>query len=167
MKRDTSTGSSDEVLGLAVGVFVTDIRPVELGAEQRSRMLDRVLALAPTTSPPDTVTRRAEEVPWIRVSPFIEMRVLVRDKALGSQTLMLRMRAGGQLPAHRHEQLEEFLVLEGECHIGTHRLGAGDVHVAQPGSWHDVVTTRTGVTVLIRGEYPDPVQRQGSGRAGG
>ena len=40
-------------------------------------------------------------------------------------------------------------MLEGECHIGTHRLAAGDVHLAQAGSWHEAVTTRTGVIVLL------------------
>jgi quercetin dioxygenase-like cupin family protein len=66
------------------------------------------------------------------------------------------------MPAHRHQQREEFLVLEGECHIGTHRLSTGDLHVAAPGSWHEATTTRTGVTVIISGEYPDPIQRQGA-----
>ena len=47
------------------------------------------------------------------------------------------MRPGGVIPAHRHQHEEECLVLEGECRIGTHRLVAGDVHVAAAGSWHE------------------------------
>ncbi len=47
-------------------------------------------------------------------------------------------------------------MLEGECQIGTHRLVAGDVHVATAGSWHESLTTRTGALVLVRGEYPHP-----------
>ena len=66
------------------------------------------------------------------------------------------MRPGGVVPAHRHERVEEFIVLEGECHIGTHKLVAGDVHIAAAGSWHEPVTTRSGVLVLLRGEYPHP-----------
>jgi uncharacterized cupin superfamily protein len=48
------------------------------------------------------------------------------------------------------------VVLEGECHIGTHLLRAGDAHSAAAGSAHEAVTTRTGVLVLLRGEYPYP-----------
>jgi len=160
MKRVPSKGASDEIPELPITELAAALAPVELSMAERTRMLDRVLALAPDTSPPATQTQRAADLPWTRVSPYIEMKVLRRDVDAGSQTLMLRMQAGGVLPAHRHEQLEEFLVLEGECHIGTHRLASGDVHVASPGSWHDAVTTRSSVTVLIRGEYPDPIQRQ-------
>jgi quercetin dioxygenase-like cupin family protein len=69
---------------------------------------------------------------------------------------LVRALPGASLPRHRHSQEEEFIVLEGECYIGTHHLRAGDAHFAAAGSWHDDVTTRTGVLVLIRGEYPAP-----------
>src|SRR5215475_6452018 len=160
MKRITSTDPSNELPELPVEELVTALAPAALSAEQRTRMLDRVLALTQDSSPPETHTQRATDLQWNRVSPLLEMKVLLRDAEAGFQTLMLRMQPGGIVPAHRHEQREEFLVLEGECHIGTHCLSAGDVHVAEPGSWHDAVTTRIGVTVLIRGEYPDPIQRQ-------
>jgi quercetin dioxygenase-like cupin family protein len=71
-------------------------------------------------------------------------------------TSLMRMRPGGVIPAHRHEREEEFIILEGECYIGTHRLVAGDVHIAAAGSWHEPVTTESGVVVLLRGEYPHP-----------
>jgi quercetin dioxygenase-like cupin family protein len=78
--------------------------------------------------------------------------VLERDSAARTQTVLLRVAPGGRYPGHRHSQEEEFIVLEGECHIGAHRLGTGDVHIAAPGSWHDDITTTTGVLVLVRGE---------------
>ena len=62
----------------------------------------------------------------------------------------MRMRPGGVIPAHRHEREEEFIILEGECYIGTHRLVAGDVHIAAAGSWHEPVTTESGVVVLLQ-----------------
>ena len=40
--------------------------------------------------------------------------------------------------------------------IGAHKLSAGDVHIAAAGSWHEQVSTRNGVLVLLRGEYPLP-----------
>ena len=132
------------------------VRPAELGADQRDRMRRRVLERAREQAPEGTRTLRAGEGEWIQVAPFVEVRELRRDEASGTHTSLMRMRPGGVVPAHRHEREEEFIILEGECQIGTHRLVAGDVHVAAAGSWHEPVTTRTGVLVLLRGEYPHP-----------
>jgi len=158
MTRKTAAAAGEtaefpaEPLLLAVG-------PVELSDAQRSRMRERVRALARDAAPPGTTTHRASPDAWQRLSPLIEMQVLRRDAAAGSQTVLLRVAAGGILPAHRHVAEEEFLVLEGECRVGTHRLGAGDMHVASAGSWHDDIATDGGVLILLRGEYPDPYER--------
>jgi quercetin dioxygenase-like cupin family protein len=132
------------------------LRPAELGAEQRERLRRRVLEQAREQSPEGTRTLRADEGAWIQIAPFVEVRELRRDEASGTHTSLMRMRPGGVVPAHRHAREEEFIVLEGECHIGTHKLVAGDVHIAAAGSWHEPVTTRSGVLVLLRGEYPHP-----------
>lgn len=84
------------------------------------------------------------------------MRELRWDEASGIYTSLLRMRPGGVIPAHRHEREEECIVLEGEVQIGTYQLSAGDVHIAAAGTWHEQVTTRKGVLVLLRGDDPRP-----------
>jgi quercetin dioxygenase-like cupin family protein len=118
------------------------VQPAELGAELRDRLRRRTL-------------REAEAI-WIEIAPFVEVRELRRDEVAGTHTSLMRMRPGGFVPGHRHEREEEFFVLEGECHIGTHKLVAGDVHIAPAGTVHEPVTTQTGVLVLLRGEYPHP-----------
>jgi hypothetical protein len=45
-------------------------------------------------------------------------------------------------------------VLAGEILIGSHRVGEGDLHVANPGAEHGDITTETGATVLVRSEIP-------------
>jgi quercetin dioxygenase-like cupin family protein len=136
--------------------FAAGMRPAELGSEQRERLRRRVLDLAREQPPEGTRTLRADEARWIQIAPFVEVRELQRDEIAGTHTSLMRMHPGGMVPAHRHAREEEFIVLEGECHIGTHRLVAGDVHIAAAGSWHEPVTTRNGVLVLLRGEYPHP-----------
>ena len=136
------------------------LRPAELGTEQRERLRRRVLDQAREQAPDGTRTLRSDDAIWIQIAPFVEIRELRRDEAAGTHTSLMRMRPGGTIPAHRHAREEEFIVLEGECHIGTHRLAAGDVHIAAAGSWHEPVTTRNGVLVLLRGEYPHPTPQR-------
>lgn len=132
------------------------LRPAELGIEQRERLRRRILERAREQAPEGTHTLRVDDSAWIQIAPFVEVRELRRDQAAGTHTSLMRMRPGGVIPAHRHAREEEFIVLEGECRIGTHKLVAGDVHIAAAGSWHEPVTTRSGVLVLLRGEYPHP-----------
>ena len=132
------------------------LRPAELGVEQRERLRRRILEQAREQAPEGTHTLRVDETAWIQIAPFVEIRELRRDEVSGTHTSLMRMRPGGVIPAHRHAREEEFIVLEGECQIGTHKLVAGDVHIAAAGSWHENVTTRNGVLVLLRGEFPHP-----------
>ena len=132
------------------------VQPAELGTELRDRMRRHTLELAREQAPEGTRTLHAADAVWIEVAPFVEVRELRRDEVADTHMSLVRMRPGGMVPAHRHECEEEFIVLEGECHIGTHRLVAGDVHIAPAGTVHEAVTTKTGVLVLLRGEYPHP-----------
>jgi quercetin dioxygenase-like cupin family protein len=129
-------------------------RPTELTASKRASLRKRMLDQARDTAPEGTRTLRANEGEWLDLDSHVQIRVLARDAAAGTQTVLLRVAAGGRFPGHRHTQEEEFIVLEGECNIGAHRLGTGDVHIASAGSWHDDITTRTGVLVMVRGEMP-------------
>ena len=128
-------------------------KTVELAAGRRDDLRRRVLETARDTAPDGTLTLRAAHAEWVPLDAHVQIRMLRRDVATRTQTLLMRVTPGGRLAGHRHSQEEEFIVLDGECHIGAHRLTMGDVHVAQAGSWHDDITTRTGVLVMIRGEY--------------
>lgn len=129
------------------------IAPAELSDEQRSSLRKRVLQRARDEAPAGTSTLRAADGQWIEWAPHIQMRILRRDAKTRYQMVLLRMQPGGVMPAHRHAREEEFIVLEGDCDIGSHRLQAGDIHLAAAGSWHPAITTQTGVLVLLRGEY--------------
>jgi quercetin dioxygenase-like cupin family protein len=153
--RPPSIDDSDLPLDLQEAL-ASAVQPAELGAGQRERMRRRVLDRASEQAPEGTRTLRAAHSAWIEVAPFIEVRELRRDEVAGTHMSLMRMRPGGVIPAHRHGTEEEFIVLEGECRIGSHQLRAGDVHIAASGSWHEPVTTQEGVLVLLRGEYPHP-----------
>ncbi len=136
------------------------VAPAELTDEQRNSLRTRTLQRARHETPEGTATLRAADTPWIECAPHIQMKVLRQDATTGYQIVLLNVQPGGVMPAHRHTREEEFIVLQGECHIGSHRLHAGDVHLAQAGSWHPAITTQTGVIVLVRGEYSPPTHRR-------
>jgi quercetin dioxygenase-like cupin family protein len=131
-----------------------DLRPVQLSDEQRARMRNRLRAN--TGLPAGMTTQRSAEGEWLSLNPLVEIKVLRVDADAGNQTVLLRAARGAVLPRHRHSREEEFIVLEGSCRIGALLLEAGDAHFAAAGSWHEDITTDTGVLVLVRGEYPAP-----------
>ena len=135
------------------------IAPAELTDDQRNSLRARVMCRARDEAPEGTATLRAADAQWIEWAPYIQMKALKQDARTGYQIVLLKMQPAGVMPAHRHTRDEEFIVLEGECSIGSHRLHAGDVHLAEAGSWHPAITTQTGVVVLLRGEYSPPVHR--------
>jgi quercetin dioxygenase-like cupin family protein len=132
------------------------LRPVQVDEERRARMRAKLRASIAGASPPGTATLRGEDGEWQALNPLVRITVLRVNVEAGNQTLLLRAEPGAVLPRHRHSREEEFIVLDGECHIGPLRLEAGDAHFAAAGTWHEDITTTTGVLVLVRGEYPAP-----------
>jgi anti-sigma factor ChrR (cupin superfamily) len=112
-------------------------------------MLKRVLAAIP---PPETRTVRAAAVAWNELAPGVTVRLLRVDHEAGNMTAYIRMAPGSMFGAHSHSQSEECLILEGEIFIGTHRLHAGDMHVAEAGTEHAKVSSPRGALMLVRGQ---------------
>ena len=107
------------------------VRPAELGAEQRDRCV-----VAPSSWPANSRRKVPARCEGARARgsdrAVAEVRELRRDEAAGTHTSLMRMRPGGTIPAHRHEREEEFIILEGECYIGTHRLVAATCTSRRP-----------------------------------
>lgn len=146
----------DEIEGVESRCFehiAKSIAPTVVSAEAQERLWARIRERVASPEPEGTATVRAAEAEWIALSPLVKFRRLRVDVEAGSQTVLVRAEPGGCVPRHRHSKDEELIVLEGECYIGDHHLRAGDANFASAGSWHDDLTTRTGVLVLVRGEY--------------
>jgi quercetin dioxygenase-like cupin family protein len=147
---------SEEPEGIDARCFeqvAASVAPSSVTAEMRERLWTQIRARVATLEPAGTTTARADGAEWIALSPLVRFRRLRLDIVAGSQTILVRAEPGGRLPRHQHHQDEEFIVLEGECQIGSHHLRAGDAHFAPAGSWHEEIVTQTGVLVLVRGEY--------------
>lgn len=148
--------SLDEADQLLFARLAEGLRPLPLSEAQRDRLRARLRVIPDEAAPAGTSTLRSSDGEWLPLNPLVQIKVLRVDAAAGNQTLLIRAAAGAVLPGHRHSRDEEFIVLEGQCRIGMRHLEAGDAHFTAAGSWHDDVTTDTGVLVLVRGEYPAP-----------
>jgi quercetin dioxygenase-like cupin family protein len=84
-------------------------------------------------------------MPWEGTSiKGVETKVLFRDAASGMVTVLVRMAPGTSYPHHRHAEVEESYVLEGDLTISGVEMKPGDYCRAVPGSVHTYINTRGG-----------------------
>jgi anti-sigma factor ChrR (cupin superfamily) len=95
------------------------------------------------------VSMHADEDGWQEWSDGILYKPLYVDEASGLMTSIVRMSPGTGLPRHQHLGVEQFLILEGDCHVHGERLGPGDYHRALGGTIHDTTYTDHGTTFLL------------------
>jgi quercetin dioxygenase-like cupin family protein len=135
------------------------LKPARLTLDERRASLDRVMRRIHAPPPPDTVTVRGDDIPWVRESPYRERKLLLRDWDRNEQTYLVRLSPGASSSPHSHAVQEIVWVIDGEIQIGDHVFRAGDLHIAAPGSHHAEFKTTTGALVLIRGHIPPDVPR--------
>jgi anti-sigma factor ChrR (cupin superfamily) len=86
---------------------------------------------------------------WIKAGEGIEYKTLHVDRQSRLVTSLVRMGPGTSLPMHRHQGVEQFFILEGDCNVHGERLGPGDFHRATPGSVHRDTYTVEGTLFLL------------------
>ncbi|ETX04216.1 MAG: hypothetical protein ETSY2_30040 [Candidatus Entotheonella gemina] len=122
----------------------------------RDRLMQRVAREASGASEPaasdapiDFVYIREHEGEWQALGPGISAKFLYTDPETKRHTAILRMAPGTYLPPHEHLAVEEFLVLQGDCHVAPDCvLRAGDYFRAPAGSHHDLTYTEEGTTFI-------------------
>jgi anti-sigma factor ChrR (cupin superfamily) len=132
--------------------LAASIAPTELSATARSRMASKIRERARNQPPEGTSTLRVEEGDWQMLAAGVTMKLLRIDHEAGNQTALVRFAAGSALNQHAHVQQEECFVLEGEIMIGSHVLRAGDMHIAAPGTEHEVIRSMPGALLLVRSD---------------
>jgi anti-sigma factor ChrR (cupin superfamily) len=101
---------------------------------------------------------RAGEGEWEpTAAPGVKARTLHVDPARRYVTMLIRMEPGASYPGHRHADIEECYVLEGDLRVGGERLGAGDYQRADARSCHGVQSTEKGCLLLIVSSQEDEI----------
>jgi quercetin dioxygenase-like cupin family protein len=115
----------------------------------RRRLLERV-----ADADSSHLTIASDEGEW---EPFLEgVWIKVLREHGGVLSYLLRLEPGAALPAHRHPQDEECVVLEGRLRVGTGvAIGPGGYHLAHGGALHATISSETGATIFLRGAVPE------------
>jgi anti-sigma factor ChrR (cupin superfamily) len=91
----------------------------------------------------------ADRMPWTRSKlPGVWTKTLFVDKKRGYRTSLVRLEPGSEFPSHRHSDVEELFVIEGEMEIHGHLVGPGSYCRAEPDSLHQAARTKTGSVFL-------------------
>jgi len=94
-------------------------------------------------------TVRSGEGEWRPTSSGVSFKLLNRDRARGTQIMLMRMEPGSSLDEHSHGGAEELYMLSGECNARGMRLRNGDYHRAAAHSHHGLTTTEHGCVMLV------------------
>ncbi len=127
------------------------VEPVEPRAATRDALLARVAA-----APAGLLVRRAAGDDWEEVGvPGLQRRILCRDVGRRRQTYLLRVGPGMRIPPHRHPDVEECYVLEGDLHSFGTVFHAGDYVRADAGTRHGTARSEQGCLLLLTAGLDD------------
>lgn len=101
---------------------------------------------------------RSNQLVWKEGNaPAVEVKVLSVDKQRGYITKLVRMEPGASLRPHRHIDIEESYLLEGDLLVSGVVMHAGDYCRAEAGSAHEGVATRGGCVFIAVSSMHDEV----------
>jgi anti-sigma factor ChrR (cupin superfamily) len=81
-------------------------------------------------------------------SSGIQAKLLGADERRSYHSLLVRMAPGAVYPAHRHADVEDLYLLEGDLTVSGVLMRAGDYCRAEAGSVHSGISTRGGCVFL-------------------
>jgi anti-sigma factor ChrR (cupin superfamily) len=107
----------------------------------------------------DSIVRRRTEEGWQRTTAEgVAVRRLFVDAARQMVTMLVRMDPGSSYPPHRHADVEECFVLQGDLHVGDELvMHAGDYQRVGRDSVHDVQSTEGGCLLFIVSSLHDEI----------
>jgi len=83
------------------------------------------------------------------VVPGVEVKLLREDASGGRRTRLIRMAPGTIYPKHRHPEVEEVYLLEGDLVVNGVLMRAGDYCSAEANSVHDGARSPSGCTFVV------------------
>ena len=132
---------------------VAELTPAQQEAAVRRVRTEVLERIAHEQTPLHLTVQQGDEG-WQPFLQDISMKLLYEDG--NTLSYLLRLAPGAVLPAHRHVQDEECMVLEGELRIGDSlTIKAGGYHLARGGVLHAPITSAKGALIFLRGAAPE------------
>jgi quercetin dioxygenase-like cupin family protein len=101
---------------------------------------------APPFIPPTQSTAEAE---WEKAAPGIHVKILARNAANDTVSMLVRLDPGTDYPGHTHAGIEELHLLHGILKVDDRTLYPGDFIHAEAGSIDHRVWSETGCTCFL------------------
>ncbi|MEQ1528512.1 MAG: cupin domain-containing protein [Methylococcales bacterium] len=95
------------------------------------------------------LTVRLKDGVWRTLTSGIRYKPLWSGSA--GNSVLIELAPGAALPQHRHNWLEEGMVLRGDLHMGDLQLGPLDYHMSPLGSRHGRIHSDNGALAFLRG----------------
>src|SRR5215469_6517206 len=130
-----------------------DDKPKATSHSQESLVSEGILL-----NQPGLLISRSSDMAWHDVAPGISRKLLFVDSERHYNTALIRVQAGTRYPRHRHADVEEILVLEGELHIHGVIMRHGDYCRAEPESVHEETFSETGCVLLQLTSQHDQIE---------
>lgn len=93
---------------------------------------------------------RSSALPWEAAPlPGISTRTLYVDSARKYSTTLVRMEPNSIYPSHRHHDIEEVYLLEGDLIVEGVHMQRGDYCRSEPGTVHGDSSTKSGNLLLV------------------
>jgi len=89
------------------------------------------------------------ESDWEEVAPGISCNLLATDSEKGRVSMLVRLAPGTAYPPHRHADVEELYLLDGDLMINDKLLHPGDYNRAEPGTSDQRVWSETGCMCIL------------------
>jgi len=100
----------------------------------------------PTAPPEEPPLSRPE---WKEAGPGISYMRLATDQQRNRITMLVRLAPGADYPPHRHADVEELYLLDGELHVDERRFYPGDYLSSEPGTIDHRVWSETGCMCVL------------------
>lgn len=135
--------------------------PVTPRPALRQRLLQTIAAdSAPTQTlfeRDGVLFARAAQLPWAEHSNVrgMQVKLLHYDASRGRRTQLVRMAPGTCYPPHRHADVEEIYLIDGDLTLCGIDMHGGDYCRALPGSVHEAISTEQGCLFLATNSEHD------------
>ena len=135
--------------------------PVLVDAALRSRVFDRITAEdafrdSAAVEVGGVRFVRSGELDWSAVDlPGVSVKPLSADAEANRTTHLVRMEPGAAYPPHRHADIEELYLLDGDLLVSGVLMRAGDYCRAEPQSVHRGIRSPSGCTFIVTASRDD------------